>query len=106
MFGKLTYAPHVLHILYSEKQFDEYGNFVEMKDTSRFHCRCRCDDAGVRDAITVNGEQFFPSYHIVCEKAVDNGAYVRVLDNGAVRAEGKVVRTNNSNYFKLHEAWI
>ena len=107
MFGKLSYAPHKLYVKETQKQFDEFGNFEGETETYNYVCDCRCDDAGVRDAITINGEQFFPSYHIVAEAGVKNGDYVRVMTEcGCVRAEGKVVRTSYANYFKLHEAWI
>lgn len=106
MFGKLTYAPHKLYLVEQEKKFDEFGNFEGVAETLSFVCACRCDDASVQDAITVNGEQFFPSYHIVSEKGVSNGAFVKVLDGDSVRAEGKVVRTAHANYFNLYQAWI
>lgn len=107
MFGKLTYKPHKLYVRRKQKKFDEFGNFEGETETYTYVCDCRCDDAGVRDAITVNGEQFFPSYHIVAEKGVENGDFVRVTaECGCIRAEGKVVRTAYANYFRLHEAWI
>jgi len=107
MFGKLTYKPHRLFVKTKQKQYDGNGNFEGETETEEFICACRCDDAGTRDAITVNGEQFFPSYHIVAEKGVNNGDFVRVLNkDGSVRAEGKVIRTAYANYFDLHQAWI
>lgn len=107
MFGKLTYAPHELYIVEQSKSFDEFGNFEGVSETERFLCRCRCDDSTDQDAITVNGERFFPSYHIVAERGVCNGQYVRVKTEGCkVRAEGKVIRNSYANYFKLYEAWI
>lgn len=107
MFGKLTYAPHKLYLVRQGKKFDSDGNFEGVAETVELVGDCRCDDAGVRDAITVNGERFFPSYHIVSGKKVANGATVRVLaDDGSVRAEGKVIRTAYSNYFKMYQVWI
>lgn len=107
MFGKLTYAPHKLYVKEKQKQFDEFGNYEGETETFTYLCDCRCDDAGVRDAISVRGEQFFPSYHIAMEKGVENGAFVRILDeNGNIRGEGKIVRVAYSNYFKLYRAWI
>ncbi len=107
MFGKLTYAPHRLYIKKVQKQFDDYGNFEGETETYEFVCNCRCDDAGVKDAISVRGEQFFPSYHIAMEKGVNNGDFVRILNaDGSVRGEGKVVRTSYANYFNLYQAWI
>lgn len=106
MFGRLTYKPHTLFVVEKEKTYDEYGNYVGEQETSTYHCDCRCDDAGVRDAISVNGEKFIPSFHIVCEKPLKNGDFVKVFKGEEVRAEGKIVRTSSSNYFNLHEAWI
>lgn len=107
MFGKLTYRPHQLFVVEQCKTFDENGNFEGVTECERFISPCRCDDASVRDAITINGEQFFPSYHIVSEKGVKNGDFVRVkTEECKVRAEGKVVRSSYANYFNLYQVWI
>ncbi len=107
MFGELTYKPHKLYVKRKQKTFDGDGNYEGETETCEFICDCRCDDVGTRDAITVNGEQFFPSYHIVAEKRVNCGDFVRVLDeDGGIRAEGKIVRVAYANYFKLYRAWM
>lgn len=108
MFGKLTYAPHQLYVSEKQKQFDEFGNYEGETETFTYVCDCRCDDAGTKDAITIRGEQFFPSYHLALEKKVETGAFVRILDkeDGSIRGEGKIVRVAYSNYFKLYRAWI
>ncbi len=107
MFGEMVYAPHKLYVRRSEKQYDDFGNFVGKSDKEDFLCGCRCDDAGVRDAITLNGERFFPSYHVVCEKPVALGAFVVMYRaDGNVRGEGKVVKVAEANYFGLFQIWI
>lgn len=107
MFGEMAYAPHTLYVCKSEKEYDEFGNFVSKKDIESRLCGCRCDDADVRDAITLNGERFFPSYHVVCEKPVDLGGYVVIRrGDGSVRGKGKVVKTAEANYFGLYQIWI
>lgn len=106
MLGRMTYKPHRLFVEMKSREYDEFGNYVGERKSLVYVCDCRCDDAGVRDAISANGETFIPSYHIVSEKPVRNGDFVKVLNGDEIRAEGKVVRTSSSNYFKLHEAWI
>lgn len=107
MFGKLTYAPHKLYLQRQTKVYDEYGNLETVTEDYEYVCECRCDDAGDRDAISVNGERFFPSYHIVSERGVPEGVFVRVLaEDGQERAFGKVIRSSYANYFNLYQAWI
>lgn len=106
MFGKLTYAPHKVYIERKTKEYDDFGNFVAEEISLSYVCKCRCDDANVRDAVSVNGETFIPSYHIVSEKPLNNGDFVKVYDGEEIRAEGKIINTKKYNFFKIYEAWI
>lgn len=107
MFGSLTYKPHSLYLKSQRKRFDASGNFEGVTESLVYICGCRCDDVSVRDGISVNGEVFFPSYHVVSEKPVKCGDFVKILANdGSVRAEGKVVRVSHANYFNLYQLWM
>lgn len=97
---KLTYAPHRLYIEKTEFQHDRYGNLISSEKVLEYVCECRCDDSGDSNPVTINGEDFFPTYHIVSEKDVPIGSYVRVQNpDGTKRAFGRVVRITRSNYF-------
>lgn len=96
-----------MYLCEKTKNFDDYGNFIDEAATEEFCCQCRCDDSDVRDAVSDNGERFFPSYHVVCEALVACGTNVRIYrEDGSLRAEGKVRKTAQANYFGLFQLWI
>lgn len=70
---------------------------------------CRCDDNNTQRSIGVAGEAYIYQHKIVTPtiEALKEGAQVRVIDAvGAVRAEGRIVRTVRLSYQPYTEMYL
>ena len=104
----MIFAPHRLMVkVVSGPSFDEDMNPLPPKEDWKDFGSCRCDDNGVMKQISVNGVMYDYNYHVVYEGGILNaGTEVRILDGESVRAEGKVIKSGKSNYFKYAEIWL
>lgn len=106
----MYYAPHILQLKKEvPAQYDEDGNPLTT-ESSEWETvgTCRCDDNGTSRQISMNGQMYDYSYHIVFDEGnIDAGDYVRALDeSGSVRGEGEVLRVSVSNYFNYRQLWV
>ena len=88
-------APHKLYIrTLVQGETDEYGRQVsEDSESWKPFADCFCHDNSQAREITVNGQLWTYSYHIVYEgDKIPLGTYVRCMDGSRVVGEGKVVK--------------
>lgn len=104
----MIFAPHRLFVkVVSGPSFDEDMNPIPPKEDWNDLGPCRCDDNGVVKQISVNGVMYDYNYHVVYEgEKIKAGTEVKIMDGEDVRAEGKVIKPNKSNYFKYAEIWL
>ena len=104
----MFYAPHFLYKEDSVQRRDEFNRVQDNFSRWLLVGKCRCDDKGIGHPITVNGREYIPQYHIVCDKSkVQAGDKIRVLEqDGTVRAEGKVTVVNKCNYLNYMNLYV
>lgn len=108
----MMFAPHRLLVLRaSAKERDALGRTTrpateEWEDVGE----CRCDDSGVSEVTSANGEVFRPSAHIVCGGSVRvaAGDKVRVLwkRDGSVRMEGVARNVTGCNLLDYKSVYL
>lgn len=106
----MIFQPHTLHVFHESKPtFDDEGHLIFTKDSGWIQlCKCRCDDNNTTKQISVNGQLYNYSYHIVYQGAkLESGTKVKCLDkDGAVRGEGEIVKCNKTNCLNYTEIWV
>lgn len=108
----MMYAPHRLLVLRtSAKERDALGRTVRpAEETWEDVGECRCDDSGVSEVTSANGEVFRPSFHIVCcgSARVSAGDRVRALwkRDGSVRAEGVARNVTGCNLLDYKSVYL
>lgn len=107
----MYYAPHTLlkrTAIPPEK--DKYNRPIPGTGSEVWEhvCRCRCDDDTTRELSSDNAETYRSSFHIVAERneAVRPGDYVRCMEGGTVRGEGKVGIVKRANLLGYSEYWV
>ncbi|MCM0314264.1 hypothetical protein [Bacteroides fragilis] len=106
----MIFAPHILYVrLDSKVEYDKDGNPITLQDeTWKEVGECRCDDNGTARQISVGGQLFDFSYHIVYTGGnIAPDTEVKVLDDdGAIRGKGIVKRCSVNNYLNYSQIWI
>jgi hypothetical protein len=104
----MIFEPHLLQTLVvsGDQVADGYANPGQRVWVT--YGRCRCDDNGQRERVSVNGVLYDYKYHVVYEGGrIAVGTEVRALDDeGNVRGEGTVVATAECNYFDYAQIWM
>lgn len=99
----MMYAPHTLYVKRRREMLpDALGRLVAAPGAEEWVPAgpCRCDDSGLRDVVSANGEVFRPSFRIVLDKGADvrAGDAVRAVNaDGSARGEGVVVNVTSTN---------
>lgn len=105
----MIYTPHTLQVLNQFSSEDENGNPITTNNGYQDVCKCRCDDNGSQKMVGVAGTGVVYSYHVVLDDSIiiPQGTMIKVLDEaGAVRAEGKVIKSGKKNFLPYSEIYI
>lgn len=107
----MLYAPHILQVkVVTPPDKDEYNRPVPGTGGEGWQdvCRCRCDDNTTKEFTSDNGQVYRPDFHVVCERAtgIRAGDFVRCMDGGNVRGQGKVYMAKRTNYLGYSELWM
>lgn len=107
----MIFAPHILQVKrIKPAENDEFGRPIPGTDSESWEyvCDCRCDDNTTKEFRSENGQIYRPAYHVVCEGShgLKAGDYVRCLNGGEVRGEGRIYMPKSANYFNYSEIWI
>lgn len=98
------YAPHTLYVKARRALLpDSLGRLVAAPAAEEWVLvgPCRCDDSGLREVVSANGEVFRPSYRVVLDRGGDvrAGDTLRVVNaDGSTRGEGVARDVTFTNY--------
>lgn len=110
----MMYAPHTLYVKRRREMLpDALGRLVAAPGAAGGEWapvgQCRCDDSGIREVVSVNGEVFRPSFRIVLDKGADvrAGDTVRAVGaDGSTRGEGVVSNVTSTNYLGYMTVYV